>query len=80
MIETATKIHITLNQPAAKDPEERRFALEKIVDLSGIRDVNQNRLDRFGIITGIVDSSKINVLRKMSEVRSVSVDEERHAL
>ncbi len=64
MIETTTKIHITLNQTVAKDPEKRRFALEKIVGLSGIRDINQKRLDRFGIITGTVDSSKIKVLRR----------------
>ena len=78
MIETTTKIHITLNRTVAGDPEKRRVVLEKIVRLSGIRDINQKRLDRFGIITGTVDLSKINVLRGMPEVRSVAVDEERH--
>jgi hypothetical protein len=75
----ATKVHIVLDRAIAKDPEKCRLALAAVRDLSGIHDINESRLERFGIISGIVDSSKINALRRMEQVRSVSVDEERHA-
>jgi hypothetical protein len=80
MPDTATKVHIVLERDVAKDPEKRRHALAAIVDRFGIQDVNQSRLERFGIITGIVDSACIDEIRKMAEVRSVSVDEVRHVL
>jgi hypothetical protein len=77
---TAVKVHVVLQRDVVKDPARRREALAAIVDRSGIHDINEKRLERFGIVSGMVDADRINALRGMEQVRSVSMDEERHAV
>lgn len=69
------RVHIVLKVSADLDN-----AKNTIVDETGMHDVNEARLHRYGILTGTVDPGAIPVIESFSFVASVSRDKERKAL
>jgi hypothetical protein len=75
------KVHVTLREETRQNPEARRAALDKIVQASGMQNVNQKRFERYGIITGEVeDEARMKALESLAEVGSVEKDSEKSAI
>ncbi len=73
-------VHIVLREWAREDESARQQALKAIVEVSGLRDVNEKRLRRYGIVSGIIPQERLEVLRALSAMESVSEDTEQKSL
>ncbi len=71
------KIHITLRPEIANDPERREAALEEIQRVSGLREVNRKRFERYGLVSGVVNENKSHEIRNLGSVASAEADQER---
>jgi len=71
------KAHIVLDPSIGQNPEKRTALLEKLLKTAPISEINQKRLDLYGIITGMVDESLLDDIRKTPGVVSVERDKER---
>jgi hypothetical protein len=76
----SVKVHIVLKDDVCGDSERCLGALNEIETVAGITDVNQKRLQRYRVISGNVPQSKIDTVRKLAVVASVSVDSEKFAV
>lgn len=77
-----SKIHVTLSDSKRllKDKAKLEDVAKKIVEVGNIRDVNEKRLYKYGVLSGnIANESVVEQLEELGEVKSVSVDELRHA-
>lgn len=70
------KIHVTLESDVRNDPAAKQRALEEIGAV-GIRDINWKRFERYGIISGELDSSRLAEVRQLRSVKAVEADEQR---
>jgi translation elongation factor EF-1beta len=68
------KVHVTVTDQAAGDPDARRETLARITEAAAVTDVNQSRFDRYGILTGMADDSALDTIRKVAGVVSVEID------
>jgi hypothetical protein len=73
-------VHIVLKDWARKDDAAREQAVEAIVRVSDLRDLNQKRLRRFGIVSGRIHRDRLALLKALSAMESVSEDTERQAV
>lgn len=73
------KVHITLARGVAGSREQRERARARIEAVSGITDVNEKRLDRYGIVSGEVAPERLDDLRDLHEVQAVEIDDTKHA-
>ena len=71
---------MTLSQEVLDDPELMDHLKQEIMQNHEMSDVNEKRLKRFGIMSGTVPEDKAEGLRKMKYVKSVDLDETRHAM
>jgi hypothetical protein len=71
------KAHIILDPSVGKDAEARSATLAKILQAANISQINQNRFDRYGILTGVIDDSVLEEIHRIPGVLSVEVDKER---
>ena len=76
----SVKVHIVLKEQVRQSPKECLTVLHEVEDLAGISGVNEKRLQRYGIISGDVPVSKIDAVKALPGVESVSVDREKFAL
>ncbi len=74
------KVHVTIKEEFCGDAASRNRARAEVVAASGLRNINEKRLERFGILSGDVDADRIAALRALPVVASVEVDERRVAL
>ena len=74
------KVHIVLKDDVCRDSERCLGALQEIESVAGISDVNQKRLQRYRVISGNLPQSKIEVVRKLPAVASVSQDSDKFAV
>lgn len=69
------KIHITLEKSCLEDKGSLRAIKEQVVQHYGLRDVNEKRLERYGILSGTVDNPEnIRRIRSVPGVGSVNED------
>jgi len=73
-------VHIVLREWARTDEAARDQAVKAIVDVSGLRDLDEKRLRRYGIVSGIIPRERLGVLRALSTMESVSEDTDQKAL
>lgn len=71
--------HITIREDIRKNPEAKPRAFERVLETSGIRNVNQKRFERYGIITGELDEDRLPALLRIEEVGAVEADQRRYA-
>ena len=79
------KIHIILAQDVCEDMNRREQALEKILSIAPMRNVNTKRVQKYGILTGEVDETEsttecLKNIKQMAEVDAVEVDGEQFAI
>ena len=72
------KIHVTLQPETAADEKTRARVLDEIERVAEVQDVNRKRFDRYGLLTGVVDESKVDRIRQIPGVKSVEADTERY--
>ena len=73
-------VHIVLQRPLLSDRVERRRVYELIGEVADLRDVNQVRFERYGILTARVDERHLARIREVPGVASVSPDRQQVAL
>jgi len=61
-----TLVHITLNKDLMKDPVLLSETVARIVELAEMVNINQQRLDRYGIISGEVPDSNLSKLASLN--------------
>jgi hypothetical protein len=79
IIEMPSKIHVTLTESALTNANLLKSIVSKIVEATDMSDINQKRLERYGILSGIVDDKKIEVVRSIDGVASVDADTRKFA-
>jgi len=72
------KVHVTLQSHVREHPEMKSRVLEKM-QAAGIQNVNVQRFERYGIVSGDLDSSKLETIRQMPDVKTVEIDEQRQS-
>jgi hypothetical protein len=73
-------IHVVLQRAIGASRTERRRVYENIVSVARLRDVNDKRFERYGILTAWVDAKDLDRIRKIPGVESVDADRDRVAL
>jgi hypothetical protein len=72
------KVHVTLEPDRAADTEARAKVLDDIERVTQVLELNRSRFDRYGLLTGLVDESKVDQIRRVAGVKSVEPDRQRH--
>ena len=73
-------VHITLEKAFRKDADAMRVTLGQINAVAPLSDLNQGRLERYGLITADVPEAALEKIRKVHGVRSVQGDAVRHTM
>ncbi|MCC6157497.1 MAG: hypothetical protein IT350_05540 [Deltaproteobacteria bacterium] len=74
------KVHVVFKESAIRSAETRDAALRKVRNRFELREVNEKRFARFGILTADVDPDALPSLRGLAEVDSVEVDGRKRAV
>jgi hypothetical protein len=74
-----TLVHVTLDTSLVKDTELLNKTVSKIIDSTGMVNINQKRLYRYGIVSGEVSASQLQTIRELENVRAVEADQTRYA-
>jgi len=77
---TMRRVHVTLAKDLLNDPGRMEQLKQKLVDDHSMSQVNEKRLKRYGIMSGMLPENKFDEVRKLGGVESVDLDEVRHAL
>jgi hypothetical protein len=72
------KVHVTFKREVADDVKARAEALEEIQRVSGMTDVNHKRFERYGLLSGLVEESKLDRIRGVKGVNKVEPDQTRY--
>src|SRR6267143_1875131 len=67
-VDSPVKVHIVLKKDVCPDSSACQEALRTIQNVSGIANVNQKRLERYGIVSGDLPKSKIESVRELPHV------------
>jgi hypothetical protein len=73
-------VHVTLDKSLIKDTVRRDATVSRIVELTGMANINQQRLHRYGIVSGEVSASKLPEIRDIENVQAVESDETKYAV
>jgi hypothetical protein len=74
------RVHIILKESVRNDPDAQRSVLRHLVDQTGLSNVNEKRLRRFGIISGDVPPDRVSIILKLDEVEACEPDQRRQAM
>ncbi|MFN7920895.1 MAG: hypothetical protein U0Q16_12405 [Bryobacteraceae bacterium] len=69
------RVHVTLDDITTADPEAMLKKVAQIERLAGIEQTDQKRLIKYGILTGMVDDSKLDAIRAVRGVLAVETDQ-----
>jgi hypothetical protein len=72
------KAHIVFDEGHITKPEDRSKMLDKVKKTAKISDINQERFDLYGVLTGTIDESNLDKVRQIPGVAGVEVDEEKY--
>jgi hypothetical protein len=73
-----TIVHVTLKE-AARSNAKLKQRLQELVAKLGMRDINQKRFDRYGVLTGEIDEAALPQIEQIEEVAAVERDAARHS-
>lgn len=68
-----TRVHLTLSRSLLADPVMLHREADRIIKTTGMTEINDRRLSRYAILTGLVQDSKLQELQRISNV-SVEID------
>ena len=71
------KVHVILMREVAADPERRQAIAVRLAAL-GLAEINQQRLERYGIASGDIDPSQFSTLQREEGVAKVEPGQIRH--
>jgi hypothetical protein len=74
------KVHITLSSEVTGDADAKERAKRHIVEVVQLRNVNERRFSRYGVLSGDVDPSRVELIRTLSEVATVEYDGMKRAI
>jgi hypothetical protein len=74
-----TLVHITLKKSIREDSAAKQAVLEKLVNDYGVTEVNMQRFERYGIVSGVVSVSEIGKIQILPEVQAVGRDGSKQA-
>lgn len=67
------KVHIVLKGSVLDSAQEKQTAFERVTAL-GVNNINMRRFERYGIISGDIESNQLNAIKNLREVEAVEVD------
>lgn len=67
-------MHITLNEEVIENEALRERTVARIQTTTGFTPSNSKRLERYGVLSGLVDEDKREELRRVEGVASVEED------
>ncbi|MFC4454148.1 hypothetical protein [Deinococcus sonorensis] len=73
------KVHITLTTSARQSAQSRQEVLRRLQAISDLHDINARRLDRYGVLSGVVSADLVPRLQ-VDGVASVDLDQLQRAL
>lgn len=68
------RVHITFTPDVSADTEARAAVVAEITRVGGMVEVNQSRLERYGLLTGVIDATTLDAVRAIAGVRTVEPD------
>ena len=74
------KVHVTLRPEVCQSPEDLQETLALLEDRAGLISANPRRAQRYGIVSGEMDTRRLAELEAVPGVQSVTVDGLKHAL
>jgi hypothetical protein len=69
----STRVHLTLSRSLLSDPVMLQREADRIIEAAGMTEINEQRLSRYAILSGLVQDNKLQELEKISNV-SVEID------
>ncbi len=73
------RVHATLEPSIRKDPLLKQQLLETILRQLHVVNLNEERFQRFGIISADIDASRIDDMRSVAGIKSVEEDQQKFA-
>lgn len=75
------RIHVTLDKNLLGQADQLAVCRDQVVAVSGMKDIDEKRLQRYGVLTGTVEEEeRLPAIRKVDGVAAVEADETRYAL
>lgn len=71
------RIHVTLSKDVLDDPAALADVVEKVQATADMTDVNERRLKRYGVLSGLAAEERIGKIRGLPGVDAVNEDEVR---
>lgn len=73
-------VAVLVRMEVVEDAARREHAKHALVEGFGMQNVNDRRLERYGVLTGEVDAERVAAIRGLDFVESVEADATRRAL
>jgi hypothetical protein len=73
-----TLVHVILKEEARAD-ERLRELLRRTIAALGMQRINQKRFERYGVLTGEIDESRLPEIEEIAGVQAVERDRQRHS-
>jgi phosphoribosylformylglycinamidine (FGAM) synthase PurS component len=74
-----TLVHVTLKADVRDDPSVRQRVRRFVAEL-GMKEINQKRFERYGILSGEIEETAVAKIRQLAEVAAVEQDRERQSM
>jgi hypothetical protein len=74
------RIHVTLDKNLLAQADQLALCRDQVVAVSGMRDIDEKRLQRYGVLTGTIEEDeRLPAIRNVEGVSAVEADEIRYA-
>jgi hypothetical protein len=74
------RVHVTLEKTLLGKAEALARLRDRVVAVSAMRDIDEKRLQRYGVLSGTIDEGKVQALQHVDGVVAVEPDELRYAI
>lgn len=75
------RIHVTLDKNLLGKADRLAICRDHVVAVSGMRDIDEKRLQRYGVLTGTIEGDeRLPAIRDVEGVAAVEADEIRYAI
>lgn len=74
---SVVKAHITFDEKIAGSKSKQKM-LNEIKKETNLSDINEERFDLYGVLTGNLDESDLETVRQIPGVANVQIDQKRH--
>jgi len=75
------RIHVTLDKSLLGRADQLAICRDQVVAVSGMKDIDEKRLQRYGVLTGTIEEEeRLPAIRDVEGVSAVEADETRYAI